>query len=416
MNPLDRYMVKIQTGELVDAINSGNLELTRNILRHRVDLNFRIEDLECDPGLAVPVPNYDVVNMGIRCRPKSVLGCAILQNNSQFVLEVLEARVNWLEFVGVDKLLALEHCSVEVFQILLNFYGDEIGRHDVSWCRWRKRDFLGNLIIGRMETETVSNTPLNVVVKSLGYCCRLHNYYQDGRLMEQVEKLKMVYTYGNFGNSLLITLLNHHHKFALKNLLRWGVLDCRNRWDEAISSCIQMRAPYLLNVLMKFDTSSIPPTCDAHLSVLSESINFAFLNGIKVEKLLRILINANFSFYGVPYDVGYDDSITKLLLLHFAGATVTDHENVMEKSWAYARSLSARSLIKLPILFETVEEAGEFAKSVIKTHNAKRLSFLCKLSIRKCIGPCRNLDILEDRVNTLPAPKMIQSFLSSSLI
>lgn len=253
-------------------------------------------------------------------------------------------------------------------------------------------------------------------MKTLGYCCRMEQYYGDGSLHQQIEKLKCVHGYGNHDNSLLVALVNIRQRLAVENLLRWGVLDCSDKWAELISLCIRLRSPIMLNALVQNDRSRIPSNISEHMEVFSNNLGFEHLNSLKTERIVRILIKANFSFYGVKYAVAFDDTIAKLMLLHFVGVEITDVDNVRLRSLTYINSLTARSLRKLPLEFGSVSEAVMFARCMIKNHQPKRLSFLCKLHIRKYLGPCQKEDILKDRVDLLPVPGVIKTFLGSSFI
>lgn len=173
----------------------------------------------------------------------------------------------------------------------------------------------------------------------------------------------------------------------------------------------------MLTTILKSDRSLITRASTSHLILLNETVRLdVFMNASKVERLLRILINANFPFYGESYSVSFDDTMPKIMLLQFAGVEVTDYDKVHERSIIYENSLSDNLLNRLPMQFATIAEAVRFAKDILMNHNAKKLSFLCKLHIRKYLGPCQNSNILKDRVEMLPLPKNMQRFLASSLI
>lgn len=404
------------TAALVEAIVSGNLPATKKNIELGADVTISLQELEVFPGIRVRLPNYDLSSLLSKYKPRSILGCAVLQQDSGFTEAVLNAHTGRLEFPTCDELLALEHCSVDVFRVLLTHYWLDFC-DDLCWRRWRKRDFNGNLIVGRMETEFVHSSALLVIVKTLGYSARIDSYYGGGVLSVQVEKLRMLYDFGFYGNNLLLTLINGRHRYAVENLLRWGVLSCSGLWETIIGLCISNRWIGMLSTILKNDRSTMPSRTSCHMPILSETLRLdIIMNATKVERLVRILINCNFPFYGTSYRVSYDDTATKIMLLQFAGVEVTDYDRVSERSPIYQNSLSDNILNKLPIQFASMSEAASFAKQILMTHNAKRLIFLCKLQIRKSLGTCQNMSILKDRVEMLPLPKKMKEIVASSFI
>lgn len=404
------------TAALVDAINSADLRKCVRALSLGADIYKTVRELQVFPGLNVRVPNYDLVNLSHRFTPKSILGCAVLQSDASFVRALFRFRTRVLPFPVYDKLLALEHCSVEVLHLLLLEYGPAIGQDGLEWSRWRRMDFLGNLLTGALEKERVVSSPLNVVIKTLGYSCRMASYYGDGVLHQQVAKLRIIYSYGDCGRNLLVSLVHKGYKYVVANLLKWGVLRCGDNWEELTSMCIRYRIPLMFETLLEHDTSMMPSSPQAHLTVLREDWMFTYLNAYKLERFVRLLIDANFPFYGQTYDACFEDTVTKIMLLHFAGVEVTDHQNITANSMTYNDSLTFITLRKLPIAFETVSEAATFAKTIMTMHQPKSLAFLCKLHIRKYLRPCQNNDILQNRVNKLPLPPVLLSFIGSSFI
>lgn len=404
------------TGILVDAINRDDIRKTRQCIYSGADLNLTLNELEILPGLRESIGKYELVNLGRKCWPRSILACALLRESSAFVEAILAHAGGTLDLTVFDKLLALEHCSIDVFRILVLEYGTDLTLDDLEWRRWRKRDFAGNLLIGTFEKETVSINPLNAIIKTLGHSSCINPFEENTRLMQQVEKLKLVYMHGNYGNSLIVTLVNRGYRYAVENLLSWGVLDCGGRWEEIISLCIQNRLSLMLKGILENDKSIIPSSITAHLNVLRDDWMFMYLGANKIERVVRLLINSNFPFYGHVYDANYDDTITKLMLLHFAGVEVTDYSNVTRTSLTYVCSLNREMLKKLPIEFESVCAASKFMQSQMRKHEPKRLAFLCKLHIRKYLGPCQTQNILEMRMIRLPLPKILIQFLTSSLI
>lgn len=381
------------TTEFLYAVIKGDLDKMTELkdtffYTPYLDLDLSIKDLpnvkhKLTYELCYPAEPTDILNQYRNTIPDKILGCAALQKNvqiTQFILDHLKPDV----ITDFDATICLYHSNIDVFKLIVENY---------SYTMVNKRLYVGD----NSDIQTFENykpifnryfTPVNILLWSFFDMSHNRDSYDKPYLYRKQQLEKLSYLVKEMGgclngfsntNAPLCFQLMFQKQFRLLDMcVNNGLLIFPKNIDGYIYNAIKA---YNTEMIIYLLYSKTVQHIDFKKNIIDHELliyqhKVRRMHPLYLNALTEVIVKGHFVFYGNHYTAIRSDTVERLYNLHMAGVYIHDPFNTV------CTKLGS-NIIKAYV-----------TQFIIDSNSPFSLTFLCKLFVKKLIGPKRHVQKL----------------------